>query len=107
MSVRVNMKAGWAGAIEQQLKAGLLSLTTDVHTRSTILAPKDTRALVLSGKIGSIANGFTITYGSSRVPYARRRHFENNKNPQTKKYLSKAGDNAMRGDISKHWRGRI
>lgn len=107
MNVRVTMKPNWQGNIAKELNKGLLSLTLDIHKRSTVLAPKDTRALVNSGKVSSVTDGYKVSYGSSRVPYARRRHFENRKNPQTKLYLSNAGENAMRGDIGKHFRGKI
>ena len=36
-----------------------------------------------------------VKFGDARVPYARRRHFENKKNPHTKYYLQKAGDNVV------------
>lgn len=89
------------------MKAGLLEIMTDIHKRSVGLAPRDTSALVNSGTISQIDSGYKITYGSSRVPYARRRHFENKKNPQTLGYLALAGDAVARGDIAKYFRGKI
>lgn len=107
MPVRINIKRNWSGDISKGISTGLLDLTTDIHRRSIILAPRDTAALVNSGRIDPIVDGYKITFGSPRVPYARRRHFENNKNPQTKGYLAKAGDAVMRGDTGKYFRGRV
>lgn len=91
----------------QELDRGMLELATDIHKRSTMLAPVETRNLVNSGRIERIASGlYRIIYGSSKVRYARRRHFENRKNPQTIGYLSKAGDSVARSDPSKYLRKR-
>lgn len=83
---------------------GLLELVTDVHRRAVINAPKDTRALVNSSKINKVVGGFSVSFGSGRVPYALRRHFENKKNPQTLHYLSRAADSVLRGNLSKYFR---
>lgn len=107
MPVRSHIDPLWATKIKSGMKIALLEMTTDIHRRSTVLAPKDSRALVNSGKIDPVTDGYKITYGSSRVPYARRRHFENKKNPQTKGYLAKAGDSVARGDKSKYFRGKV
>lgn len=107
MSVKVKMIPGWSSKIQKELNAGLLELTTEVHRRSVVLAPVDSRALVNSGVIEPVTGGYQVKYGSSKVPYARRRHFENKKNPQTKGYLAKAGDSVSRGDQGKYWRGKI
>lgn len=107
MKAKVTMVPGWEQKIVNDMNQGLLEMTTDIHTRSTILAPKDSRALVNSGRIDRISDGYKIIYGSGRVPYARRRHFENKKNPQTLLYLEKAGESVARGDKSKYFRGKI
>lgn len=106
-SVRMNIKPNWAGQIERSLFTGLLELATDVDTRAKILAPKDTRALVNSSTISKRGNDVQIKFGSSRVPYARKRHFENQKNPQTIGYLEKAGESVIRGNTAKYFRGKI
>jgi len=107
MNVRVNIDPLWAVKTHQRLKIALLEMTTDIHRRSKVLAPKVSRNLVNSGVIEPIQDGYRIKYGSNKVPYARRRHFENKKNPQTKGYLSKAGDSVARGDTGKYFRGKV
>jgi len=108
MAVKVTYNSNWTKVIKGDwTEKGLLELTTDVHRRSKMLAPVLTRALVNSGVIESIPNGYRVKYGSPRVPYARKRHFENNKHPQTKYYLSKAGESVARGDKSKYFKDKI
>lgn len=89
------------------LKLGLLEMATDIQRRAKAFAPVDTAALVNSGRIEPISDGYRVVFGSSRVPYARRRHFENKKNPQTLHYLSRAGDNVIRGNTTKYFKGKI
>lgn len=108
MAVKVTYNSNWTKVIKGDwTEKGLLELTTDVHRRSKMLAPVLTRALVNSGVIESIPNDYRVKYGSPRVPYARKRHFENNKHPQTKYYLSKAGESVARGDKSKYFKDKI
>lgn len=107
MNVRSNIDPLWASKINNGMKIALLDMATDIHRRAVVIAPKDSRALVNSGKIEPITDGYKIKFGSDRVPYARRRHFENKLHPGTKGYLSKAGDSVARSDKSKYFKGRI
>lgn len=107
LKTKVTMVSDWVGKLEKATDEGLLEAMTDVHRRAVALAPKETSALANSGKIDRITGGYKLTFGSSRVPYARRRHFENKKNPQTKRYLSKAADSVFRSDTSKYFRRKI
>jgi hypothetical protein len=107
MPVKVTMRPNWDGNIEQNLKDGVLEMATDIHRRAIVIAPKDSRALVNSGVIEPVTNGYKIKFGSSRVPYARKRHFENKKNPQTLGYLAKAGDSVARGNTAKYFSKKI
>ena len=107
MPVKVTMNKNWSKQIESGMQKALLEMVTDIHTKAVILAPVETGALKNSGKVEPVKDGYRVKFGSSRVPYARRRHFENNKNPQTKGYLAKAGDSVARGDKSKYFRGKV
>ena len=79
------------------LDKSVLRMATDIHRQSTILAPRDTGALVNSGRIERQGRAdYSVVFGDSHVRYARRRHFENKKNPQTLKYLERAGDNVVK-----------
>ena len=106
MPVKFTENKGWSEKQQRSMKAGLLEMATDIHRRAVILAPIETGALRNSGKItpeGSDA--YKISFGSSKVPYARMRHFVNKKNPQTLGYLAKAGDSVARGAKEKYFKG--
>ncbi len=92
-------------ATEQQFLADRVEqfITGAILNRSKMLAPVDTGLLVASGRIERLAGGGrAVVYGDSEVPYARRRHFENNKNPQTLGYLQRAGDSVAKENIKKY-----
>jgi hypothetical protein len=95
----------WIPQTDMELKAAVLEMATDIRTRAVVLAPVETCNLKNSGVIEPIAGGYKVKFGSSRVPYARRRHFENFKNPQTTHYLEKAGDSVKKGNLIKYFRG--
>lgn len=80
-------------------------IATDILNRAIMNAPKDSGALVRSGRVKKKANGsYTVAFGDNSVRYAYRRHYENDKNPQTLKYLEKAGDSVQKGNIKKYFR---
>lgn len=109
MSVKVKMVPNWESKILAELKVGLLEMVVDVHKKSVILAPKDTRALVNSSKIKDIAGGYKVTYGSDSVPYARIQELggETGKGGSVtiegKHYLSEAADTVARGNLKKYF----
>lgn len=107
MPFKMTIKPFWAKQGEAALNLGLLEMVTDIHRRAVLLAPVDTRALVNSGIIKRAIQGYIVQFGSARVPYARRRHFENFKNPQTVGYLEKAGQSVTRGDKAKYFRNKV
>lgn len=96
----------WVNEAEKKIDGTVLVMATDIHRVSAILAPKDSRTLVKSGRINRKGLGhYEVSYGGSAVPYARRRHFENKKNPQTLGYLAKAGDSVVRN--AKRYTGKL
>ena len=107
MALKVTYNKTWQSDISGGMNEALLELTTDIDRHAKIIAPKASRALVNSSVISKVTDGFKITFGSGRVPYARKRHYENKKNPQTIGYLAKAGDNVARGNISKYFRNKV
>lgn len=108
VKVKISIDKNWSGKILNSLDAGLIDLVADAHRRAVIIAPKLSRALVNSGMISRLGFlAYSLSFGSSKVPYARKRHFENKKNPQTTGYLAKAGLEAYRGDIGKHFRNKL
>lgn len=60
--------------------------------RARLFAPKLTGELRDSGRVERTQGGkVAVSFGGGRVRYARKRHFENRKNPQTLRYLERAG----------------
>lgn len=88
-----------------KLKRAEAEMAVDILNRAIMNAPKDTGALVRSGRVTSSHNGGSaVTFGDNSVRYAYKRHFENKKNPQTLRYLQKAGETVARGNIKKYLR---
>ena len=110
MATKVSFKANWANDQVQIIDKGVLEMATDVHRKSAILAPRDQGNLISSGRIkrNGVAD-YSVIYGGSgggfSVPYAKRRHFENFKNPGTLGYLTRAAEAVAKGSIKKYFRG--
>ena len=108
MKTIVKIDPKWEARGEQGLEAGTLSLITDIDTRAKILAPKDKRVLVNSSVISRIGRfSYQLRFGSAKAPYARKRHYENKKTPQSIKYLERAADGVGRGDKRKHFKDTL
>lgn len=104
----VKFYKGWTKNIEGSMEKGLLEEVIDIGTRANIIAPKLTGALVGSRNTRKTGNlEYTISYGGGKVPYAKRRYFENNKHPNSKKWLEKAAESVSRGDVGKYYRDKI
>lgn len=95
----------WSAQTERKLDFAVLEMATDIHRVSSVLAPKDSRALVSSGRIERTGQAhYKIIFGGGAVPYARRRHFENRKTPGSLLYLERAGDSTGR-NVMRYIRG--
>lgn len=87
----------WTDSTIGKLDIAVLDAATDIHRVSAMLTAKDTRALVNSGRISRVAPAhYKVIYGGGAVPYARKRHFENEKTPSSIGYLAVAGDSTAR-----------
>ncbi|WP_439946508.1 hypothetical protein [Streptomyces sp. BBFR109] len=83
----------WSAKKAEQIDAALLARVTAIHRDAGNLAPVLTRALVNSGRIRKNGQGsYSVIFGGGSVKYAKRRHYQNRKNPQTLLYLQRAGD---------------
>lgn len=87
----------WTSATEGKLDMAVLEMATDIHRISAVISPKDSRALVNSGRIEreGVAH-YKVIYGGGRVPYARMRHYVNRKTPGSLRYLERAGESVSR-----------
>lgn len=100
MTFNSRLASSWAPAKERQLDTVALRMATDIDRFAKVLAPKDKSDLVNSGRIERLAPGsYKSSFGGSgriTVRYAKRRHFENKKNPHTLGYLKRAGNTVAR-----------
>lgn len=93
----------WLANESKVLARAERGLAQVILNRATMLAPVLTGALVEDGRVVKNPNGgYSVIFGSKKVPYARRRHFENKKNPQTLHYLKRAGDSVAKENIKKY-----
>lgn len=98
----IDRSAVWLAMEQINLDNAVRQMATTILSDSRMLAPVLTGALRSDGNV--IKEGqasYAVQYGDQRVPYARRRHFENNKNPQTKYYLQNAGDRVAKQGIQR------
>lgn len=110
MSVRVK-KTDLNGGVRtykvvqrENIKLATRAMGDAILARATMIAPKLTGALRSDGRVETKDTSVVVAFGDGRVPYARRRHFENKKNPHTLNYLSKAGESVKKEGIKK-WMG--
>lgn len=99
-----NSKA-WLRNEEAVLKRTVRNMAGVMVNRGQMLAPVDTGALRSSGRVVGSGDKVSAVFGGADVgvPYARRRHYENNKNPQTLLYLEKAGNSVKKEGIKKYY----
>ena len=103
------LSTSWLSKTEKNLDNIALQMATDVDRFAKVLAPKDKGNLVNSGRIEKLGlAAYKASFGGSSggvsVKYAKRRHYENKKNPHTLKYLERAG-NAVSKQKDKYIKG--
>ena len=93
--------------IMHQLQAGVLNLASDIKRQAVDNAPVLSSNLIKSVKVTPTADGVEVSFGNDAVKYANRRHWENNRHPQTRLYLQRAAQQVASGDLTKYFRGLI
>lgn len=88
------MKAEWTKINNALAKMGVATLN-----RARMYAPERTGALKADGRVEIEPHSVVIAFGGLQVPYARRRHYENNLHPDTKYYLQRAGNEVTRQGV--------
>lgn len=87
----------WTAERERSADVAVLEMVTDIHRVAQVIAPKDTHALVNSGRIERQGSAhYRVIFGGGRVPYARMRHYVNRKTPSSLRYLERAGESVER-----------
>lgn len=96
----------WFNQESKRLDRTAQNMAQVMVNRGQMLAPVDTGALVKSGRV--VKNGtasYSATFGGASVgvPYAKRRNYENRKNPQTLHYSERSGDSVKKEGIKKYY----
>ena len=86
---------------EEQAHIGdaLARMGDSILNLAQMYAPVLTGALRADGRVVKEPNSVTVRFGGFSVPYARRRHYENNKHPDTKYYLERAGNQVAKQGV--------
>ncbi len=88
---------------EKDYSSATSRMCNSIVQLARILAPVDNGDLRDSGKVVKDSNnGSSAVFGGGKVKYARRRHYENRKNPQTLLYLERAGDAVAKKGIKNY-----
>lgn len=95
----------WLADEEVVLQRTVRNMMGVTVNRAQMLAPVDKGDLRSSGRVVENKDGISAVFGGADVgvPYAKRRHFENKKNPQTLGYLKKAGDSVVKEGFKKYY----
>ena len=96
MSYQLKVSATWARKLStQQLNKGGVRMMTDILRMARQNAPVKTGALRNSGRFQQAGTlHWRITFGNSRIPYARIREHTNRLHPNTTRYLERAARTA-------------
>ena len=106
MGVKVTSKIKeWGAKKQADMDKSLLELASVIHRDASNLAPRDKGNLIASGRIEKKGNGYAVSFGGGSIKYAKRRNYENRKNPQTLHYLDRAGDKNSKNFV-KYMKGK-
>jgi len=95
--------AAWLASETAVLKRAENAIGSTILNRAIMIAPKLTGALRADGRVEkNPEGGISVVFGDEKVPYARRRHFENKKHPQTLHYLQRGGDSVAKENVKKY-----
>lgn len=104
MSMKVRTKVTnnlgvWIRMTEQNLDNAAHSMADSINILASAKAPVLTGNLKRNGHIEGQRGKYEVVYGDGLVPYARRRHFENRRHPQTLNYLKDGGNQVTKRGI--------
>ena len=84
---------------QKRINGALSKMGTSILNYAQMYAPVKTGALRADGRILKAEDSITVRFGGFSVPYARRRHYENNLHPDTKYYLERAGNQVAKQGV--------
>ena len=101
VSLHSNSSA-WVALTKNNLASACGAMGNAILSQSRALAPYLTGQLRSDGRVEGSGTDRDVVFGDTRTPYARRRHFENNKHPGTLLYLQRGGDSVAKKGIKSY-----
>ncbi len=106
-----NIKLTWNNGalteLQRRMNGGIMRMAFDIASRARYNAPVKTGALRNSIRVAPEQGQVFIVAGDSRVPYAKRREYENNLHPETRFYMHRAYDSVMEDDWQNKYFGNL
>lgn len=93
--------------VQRKTNAGLLKMGFDIAAKARFNAPVLTGALRNDIRVTTSGGFVYILAGSSRVPYARIREYENKKHPSTTHYMGRAFASVLNSNWEETYFGDI
>lgn len=87
---------------EARIQEALAKVGQAILNRAQMYAPVKTGALRADGRVLRGQDSVSVIFGGFSVPYARRRHYENNLHPETLRYLERAGDEVAKQGVNNY-----
>lgn len=82
-----------------RINNALAKMGDSILNRAQLYAPYDSGDLHDNGRVNQSKLKVVVAFGGFAVPYARRRHYENNLHPETKYYLERAGNETTKQGV--------
>ncbi|MBP5724224.1 MAG: hypothetical protein J6X18_11725 [Bacteroidales bacterium] len=82
-----------------KINNALSKMGDSIKNRAQLYAPYDSGDLHDDARVEKAELSVKVIFGGFAVPYARRRHYENNLHPETKYYLERAGNETTRQGV--------
>lgn len=89
-SYQLTWDRGKLTEMERKTNLGLFKMGSDIAARARYNAPVKTGALRNSIRVTTEAGAIYVLAGGGRVPYARKREYENRLHPETTHYMGRA-----------------
>lgn len=87
----------WARIQSVNMRNTRISIANSIRQRASANAPYLSGDLKEDGRVEELEKDTsTVVFGGRNVPYARRRNFENRKNPHTLNYLKRAAEQVFK-----------
>lgn len=106
-SYKLTWNNGKLSEVQRKTNAGLFRMGFDIASKARYNAPILTGALRNDIRTTASEGYVYVLAGSSRVPYARRREYENRLHPSTTHYMGRAFTSVLNSNWEEKYFGGI